>query len=155
MQNLNDATARAAAFNRIDALTSESTPLWGKMSVCQMLVHCDLQLQIATGELVTKDLSNPLTRTLVKFLVLQFDGMIQKNMPTAKELYMTGSKPKPVPGNIDSSKQALKDIVTKIANWDEKRHPLNAHPFFGKLNKKQWGRLAYLHLNHHLNQFGV
>jgi hypothetical protein len=30
-----------------------------------------------------------------------------------------------------------------------------AHPMFGELNQKQWGKLIYIHLNHHLNQFGV
>ncbi|MCA0390144.1 MAG: DUF1569 domain-containing protein [Bacteroidetes bacterium] len=28
------------------------------------------------------------------------------------------------------------------------------HPYFGNLSKKQWSRLAYIHINHHLKQFG-
>jgi hypothetical protein len=29
------------------------------------------------------------------------------------------------------------------------------HPFFGNLNNKDWGRLAWKHFNHHLLQFGA
>ena len=29
------------------------------------------------------------------------------------------------------------------------------HPHFGHLNEKEWLRLAYLHSDHHLRQFGV
>jgi hypothetical protein len=29
------------------------------------------------------------------------------------------------------------------------------HPFFGAVNKKDWGRLIWKHLSHHLKQFGV
>ncbi|MBX2960889.1 MAG: DUF1569 domain-containing protein [Cyclobacteriaceae bacterium] len=28
-----------------------------------------------------------------------------------------------------------------------------SHPFFDKLNRKEWGRLIYKHMNHHLRQF--
>ena len=29
------------------------------------------------------------------------------------------------------------------------------HPTFGKMDKNQLGRLIYIHLDHHLKQFGV
>ncbi len=41
----------------------------------------------------------------------------------------------------------LKIILTKD-NFQE-------HPIFGKLNKKDWGRLIWKHLDHHLRQFNV
>ncbi|WP_424351099.1 DUF1569 domain-containing protein [Lutimonas sp.] len=28
------------------------------------------------------------------------------------------------------------------------------HPFFGELNREEWARLVYKHLDHHLKQFG-
>jgi hypothetical protein len=31
----------------------------------------------------------------------------------------------------------------------------SASPAFGKLSNRQWGRLAYVHMDHHLRQFGV
>lgn len=42
-----------------------------------------------------------------------------------------------------------------------KQFPLNnkvlggKHPLFGKMNTGQWGRFAWIHLDHHLRQFGV
>jgi hypothetical protein len=29
------------------------------------------------------------------------------------------------------------------------------HPFLGKLSRAEWLRWAYLHMDHHLRQFGV
>jgi hypothetical protein len=30
-----------------------------------------------------------------------------------------------------------------------------SHPYFGKLSTKQWGQFTWMHLDHHLRQFGV
>ncbi|MBK9525384.1 MAG: DUF1569 domain-containing protein [Bacteroidetes bacterium] len=32
--------------------------------------------------------------------------------------------------------------------------PNAEHPYFGKLSSREWGRITYLHLDHHLKQFG-
>ena len=31
---------------------------------------------------------------------------------------------------------------------------LSEHTFFGELDRKEWARLTYKHLDHHLKQFG-
>lgn len=38
---------------------------------------------------------------------------------------------------------------------NEAHYTLQHHPMFGDLDKEAWGRLIYIHLNHHLKQFGV
>ncbi|MFO7823615.1 MAG: DUF1569 domain-containing protein, partial [Cyclobacterium sp.] len=29
------------------------------------------------------------------------------------------------------------------------------HPFFGPLNTQEWGKVVWLHMDHHLRQFGL
>jgi hypothetical protein len=43
-----------------------------------------------------------------------------------------------------------------VTNFDKNygKDGKKQHPFFGNMNKKQWGRLGYIHINHHLQQFG-
>ena len=41
-------------INRIDELHPNSKPMWGKMSVSQMLSHCVHPLSVALGELMLK-----------------------------------------------------------------------------------------------------
>ena len=34
-------------------------------------------------------------------------------------------------------------------------HRFPPHPIFNKLGRRQWGKLAYKHVDYHLKQFGV
>ena len=29
------------------------------------------------------------------------------------------------------------------------------HPIFGEMNRDEWGKIAYKHIDHHFRQFGV
>ena len=40
--------------NRIDQLHPDSKPMWGKMSVSQMLAHCIVPTKISSGEIASK-----------------------------------------------------------------------------------------------------
>jgi hypothetical protein len=42
----------------------------------------------------------------------------------------------------------LKEFISTTTSF-------SPHPFFGKLNNKDWGRVTWKHLNHHLVQFGA
>ncbi len=50
--------------------------------------------------------------------------------------------------------KALKlQIETFIARGDDFNWQI--HPTFGKMSHRQWAKLAYSHLDHHLSQFGA
>ncbi len=118
-----------------------------------MLVHCDLQLQIAIGKLMAKDVSRLGTRTIGKFIVLHFEFMILKNLPTVREIDLSVNN-ESVSTDFKNNKIALKNTIDAFCNYDENVKALDQHPVLGSLTKKQWGRLAYIHLNYHLRQFG-
>jgi len=54
MQSIFNATDNAEFIERINKLTPSSPALWGKMNVSQMLVHCQVIIQVALGELRLK-----------------------------------------------------------------------------------------------------
>lgn len=58
------------------------------------------------------------------------------------------------PDDLERDKAKLKDLIGRF-NAAGPAHDWSVHPLFGKLPGKQWGRLAYRHLDHHLRQFGV
>jgi hypothetical protein len=47
MNSIYDKTSNDAMIARINKLTPESKPVWGKMNVAQMCKHCSLAINIA------------------------------------------------------------------------------------------------------------
>ena len=85
MQNIFIQTDNQEILERIQKLNNNSKGLWGKMSVSQMLEHCQKPLEVATGSLELK-------RTFIGFLfgkiakkIFLGDKPLSKNMPTVKD----------------------------------------------------------------------
>ena len=83
--SLFDLSKCGAIISRINRLSPDSKPAWGKMNVNQMLCHCADGVKMATGELQVEDKSNFATRVFLKPLVL-YVLSIPKGVPTAKKL---------------------------------------------------------------------
>ncbi|MFS0881829.1 DUF1569 domain-containing protein [Metabacillus niabensis] len=136
-------------LNRIDSLSANSQPIWGKMDVAQMLSHCSSFQDIAMGYSFPK-------RGWLGIVVGGFakpifynDKPAPKNMSTIPAILIADKR------EFEIEREKLKQkIITLQKNGPEKctSHP---HPFFGKLTPEQWGKGIYKHLDHHLRQFGV
>jgi hypothetical protein len=150
MKTLRDEKCRSELSSRIARLTSDSKPLWGRMTVEQMLSHL-----VQSGEMPfvasVPDRSSFMSRTLVKTLVLTVVP-VPKEVKTSAELDQQQGGRKPLGLDIDKTK--LTESIEKIGTLP-KGHPCLAHPFFGKLSARQWSRIGYKHIDHHLRQFGV
>ena len=48
----------------------------------------------------------------------------------------------------------LRNLIDRFAQ-PPGRFSAQPHPHFGPLSKREWMRLAYLHADHHLRQFGA
>jgi len=147
MATIFDDAARTAVLARIDRLTPASQPRWGRMNVGQMVVHCDLQLKLALGELKGAPMKTPVGRFPIKHLAL-YVLPTPKGVPTMPELR------DPVTGEWQQDREVLKADIGRVSAKD--RHvPWPVHPAFGTLSSSQWGRLIRDHLHHHLRQFGA
>lgn len=135
---------------RINQLSPESKPEWGKMSVDQMLAHCNVSY-----EMVYED-KHPKPNFLVKFMLKMIvknkvvsDIPYPKNGRTAPQFIIEGSK------DFSKEKQRLIDYLSKTQQLGESHFNGKESHSFGPLTKAEWSMLFYKHLDHHLAQFGV
>jgi hypothetical protein len=150
MKNVFNPTDSAEIINRIEKLTPSSKPLWGKMSVAQMLAHCNV-----TYELVYED-KHPKPGPIKRFLLKTFI----KNVVVNEKPYKHNSRTAPVflineDKDFETEKQRLTDHIKKTQKMGENYFEGKESHSFGPLNKTEWNNMFYKHLDHHLNQFGV
>ncbi|SCY19284.1 DUF1569 domain-containing protein [Flavobacterium caeni] len=144
-----DLQANQSLQDRLQQLTAQTTPLWGKMDAAQMVLHCQKPLDVADGKLM-------LNRSLIGFLFgrmakesfLKKDEF-KKNLPTAPQFKITHHP------DFEKEKQVLADSIKKFGTVGPKVIINKKHPFFGTMNDQEWGILQYKHLDHHLKQFGL
>ncbi len=136
-------------ISRIEKLTPESKPNWGKMSVDQMLSHCQGPIDVVFGDLKLK--SNFLLLLLGKMIKAKMlkSEHFKKNSPTAKDFIRTGKY------DFEQTKADLIKKVKTFATEGSSAIKINKHPFFGHMTTEEWDNLQWKHLDHHLYQFGV
>ena len=135
-------------LTRLEKLTVESKSLWGKMTVAQMILHAQKPLEVALGKLtLNKGLLGFLFGKMAKNSFLKKDGF-SKNSMTAPQFKI----------NFEPDFEKEKNELTRIVSDFGVTGPViianKHHPFFGKMTDEEWGKLHYIHLDHHLKQFG-
>ena len=149
MESLFDKNGNDAIIKRIESLTEDSLPLWGKMNVAQMLSHCQAPLDVASWEIYLK--SNFFLQLIGRFYkkkILAAPGF-KKNSPTVPDFLRT---------NFVDFEEAKMFLVIKVVQFSilgPNGIDNHRHPFFGKMTDEEWDLLQWKHLDHHLKQFGV
>ena len=137
-------------IDRISRLNPTSKPLWGEMTVAQMLAHCSV-----TYELVYEN-KHPKPNRFKKFLLKMF----VKNIVVSEKPYKKSSQTAPefiIKDNraFDDEKKRLINYIVKTQQFGEKYFEGKVSHSFGPLTKTEWSNMFYKHLDHHLKQFGV
>jgi Protein of unknown function (DUF1569) len=148
MPAIQDAAARSAILARIDRLTPQSAPAWGKMNVSQMLAHLNDALRMTFGELPVKDKYIPLLRSFPFKQLVLYVVPFPKGAATAPELLSRA------PDSFESERAQCKALFGRFADTSGALR-LAQHPIFGPLTPSQMGTLVHKHVDHHLRQFGV
>ena len=150
MKNIFTREIAGGIIDRIDRLESDTKPLWGKMSVGQMLAHCNV-----TYEMVYEN-KHPKPNTFKRFLLKLFVKKIvvsekpyKKNSRTAPEFLIREDK------NFEIEKVRLTSYIKKTQELGETHFDGKESHSFGVLTKTEWNNMFYKHLDHHLTQFGV
>ena len=136
--------------NRINKLTPDSQPQWGKMSVDQMLAHCCVSYENVYDDIHPKPgaFKALLLKLVVKNIVVS-EKPFKRNLRTAPEFIMKDAK------NFEAEKKRLLEYISKTQQLGESYFDGKESRSFGKLKKNEWNNMFYKHLNHHLGQFGV
>ena len=141
-------TENSLMQERIQKLSPESPCIWGNMSATTMLYHCNV-----TNDAILGAKPSGKKRSLKQFILKHLILNIKKEIPRG----IKGS-PKFFPGensNLNFEEEQKRWIDT-ISRFQTIQTSLNGdHPVFGKLDTKEWGRFVWLHMDHHLRQFGV
>jgi hypothetical protein len=150
MKNVFDQEVTAELIDRINKLTTDSKPQWGKMSVDQMLAHCCVSYEYVYEDIHPKpgNVKGFLLKTFVKKFVVN-ENPYHRNSRTAPEFIMKGNK------NFEVEKKRLVEYISRTQKQGESFFDGKESHSFGKLNKVEWSNMFYKHLDHHLNQFGV
>lgn len=150
MTNIFQEAGTATFINRIQKLTPESQPQWGKMSVAQMLAHCNVTYEMIYENKHPKP--NAFTRFLLKAFVKNIvvgEKPYKRNGQTAPAFIIKDEK------QFEAEKSRLINYITQTQQLGEVHFDGKESLSFGKLNKKEWNTMMSKHLDHHLTQFGV
>jgi len=140
----------AEFISRINRLTVETKPKWGKMNVEQMLAHCNVTYEMVYDNIHPKP--NAFKRFMLKLIVKNIvvnDKPYKSNSQTAPEFIIKDSR------KFDFEKQRLIDYLNKTQQLGAKHFEGKESLSFGVLNQQEWNNMFVKHLEHHLAQFGV
>ncbi len=153
MKNILNIQNREELLTRINNTKETNTALWGKMSVNEMLCHLADQIRVATNQIKTKDFSNFFTRTIASKLVLLGMPAPKGKVKTFSEIDLDkGNGTKPT--SFENDRSLLKKNVSDFLEKDNS-FIFQPHSAFGSFTREQWGRIIYIHFDHHLKQFGA
>ncbi|MBS1801586.1 MAG: DUF1569 domain-containing protein [Acidobacteria bacterium] len=149
MKSLASASVVAETRERLQRLTEQDRPLWGKMTVRQMVRHLSCAYEVALAERKVEAVKGP-PPWLMKFAALRLPLQWPKGKAeTPPELKRAVEKDPSGPfGELVDEAVAKMEAVASGTRWQE------SHPFFGAMTSADWMRWGYLHADHHLRQFG-
>jgi hypothetical protein len=147
-----DQGARESLLDRLERVDQAARPLWGRFTAHGMVVHLIDSARMALGTMPVRLARGTPARIgrlrVVRYLfvhVLPFP----RNAPTMRELLTSP------PGDWDADRATFRQLAAELAvRAEDPRVSWPAHPFFGPLNRRDWGVLGYRHTDHHLRQFG-
>lgn len=137
---------------RLALLGPEQPRLWGRMSAHQMVCHLNDSFLAVTGKRDVSPATGPIQRTLVKWLALYAPLRWPVGVMTRPEIdqEIGGTRPSAFASDLSELEALLRVVTTRPDCFDG-----HTHPIFGPMSRAQWMRWAYLHMDHHLRQFGV
>ena len=143
---------RTEIIRRLRALDPQSVARWGRMSPHQMVCHLADSFRMAMGQKSVSHDTSLLKQTILKWVVLYAPLRWPAGILTRPEIDQTLGGTKPVAFASDLGR--LEELM-ELATGPTRRLDGRWHPLFGRMSDAAWLRWAYLHMDHHLRQFGA
>ena len=153
MKSLANPNDKQEVLQRMQRLGPDSRRRWGKMTPHQMICHLNDSFKSVIGEReVHGDKSNLLTRSVVRWIALYAPLKWPHGVPTMPENDQEqGGTP---PAGFQRDLTALTVMIERVTSA-ERDFQWRRHPLFAEMSERDWMRWGYLHVDHHLRQFGV
>ena len=143
---------KAEIVRRLKTVRPDRTRQWGRMSAHQMVCHLSDAFRLVTHQKAASPATGIVQSTLIKWIALYVPFSWPQGVPTRPEMdqEIEGTKPRDFAADLADLELLLEriTIVQKDYDWPE-------HPIFGRMSESAWMRWAYLHVDHHLRQFGL
>jgi len=152
LKTLANQTDKDEILRRLESVSPTSQRRWGKMTAHQMVCHLADSLRGVMGEKPLSRAPGTMPRRLMKWIALHVPLPWPKGVKTRPEMdAQLGGTP---PAEFTADLQELLRLLERFTrqprdfNWQP-------HPIFEHMSEWEWGRWGYLHMDHHLRQFGA
>jgi hypothetical protein len=137
---------------RLKTVCPDSRRRWGRMTAHQMICHLSDSFLAVTGRKEMSIASGPFQRTVLKWMALHAPVPWPHGVRTRPEIDQTvgGTRPNDFSADLALLETLSVQFVAEINSIDG-----HWHPIFGPMSRSEWLRWAYLHMDHHLRQFGA
>jgi Protein of unknown function (DUF1569) len=135
---------------RLGRVRPDSQRRWGKMSSQQMICHLSDSFRSALGEGCSSPDTSLFKRTVLKWLALWVPIHWPHGFKTRPEndQMQGGTRP----GEFADDMHQLLILFERYCSAQGEFAP---HPLFGQMSRTERMRWCYLHMDHHLRQFGA
>lgn len=154
MKNIFDRTVCDELIARIDRISADTRPKWGKMNAAQMMAHCCKPYDTLYDAEYQK--RYPPHTGLMRFLL----NWLVKPIVVGPKPYKPNTRTAPSYVVADERQLAVErnklvGYLNKVQASGRKEFEGKLSYSFGPLTADEWNVLFYKHLDHHLQQFGV
>lgn len=146
MRNLYNVEEVKELTKRIEILNIMAPRIDGDMSVTQMLVHCSIIIETASGKI------KPAIDWREKAFGIIFKAFF---LNRSKSGWCDLSRDPKIHYGFEDEKQRLLALIWQFNQDGRDKCTTHPHKFLGKLTPDRWGALAYKHIDYHLRQFNV
>lgn len=151
MKSIFDPSTRNELIARINSLSANHHPQWGKMTIHEMIRHMTIWNEWVLGKHPDHNYKQGLLGKIFGKMALKANvkdnTSMKKGMPAGKFFLSKGFK-----ADLESQKSIW---IQHVADYGNFSNPRFLHDFFGVMTPDQIGIFAYKHADHHLRQFGV
>jgi Protein of unknown function (DUF1569) len=155
-RTLSNATDKQQIVERLKKIQPASARLWGRMTAPQMICHLADSFRVTMGEKPWKTqrisvTQIPLPSWFVKWVALDLPLPWPHGTPTRPEVDSEhgGTPPKQFDADVEDLFLLLDRFTRQPRDFEWQPHPI-----FGAMADPDWMRWGYLHMDHHLRQFG-
>ena len=152
MKSMARASDKAEIVRRLKAVRAGCPRRWGRMSAHQMVCHLSDAFRHVTQQKQASAATSVLQATLIKWLALYAPLRWPRDVPTRPEMDQEFGGT--TPGDFAADLAELESLL-EIVTTQNKDYEWPSHPIFGRMSEAAWMRWAYLHMDHHLRQFGL
>jgi hypothetical protein len=152
MKTLSNGADKAEILGRLAAIGPASQRRWGRMSVDEMICHLSDALLAALGERKTTPRSNVFTRSGMKWVGLWGPMKWPHGVRTVPEC--EAGKGGTSPAEMENDLRIVRTLLERFAALPP-TFTFPEHGLFGHMSYEEWMRWGYLHMDHHLRQFGA